>query len=480
MQNKVTVGLSRLVTLWLIGWSAIVSAQTFLVPPYLQPGNSPNLSKEQKVLIWQTDSIPGNFTVLCTSLSTASAKPLKVKVTSDKLQLLNKTTYLYRAELAGLKFDETYSYEVILNNKSLYKGQFDARTKKTQTRFAVFGDCGTGSLQQAQIAYQVYQQKPQFVLITGDQVYSNGRELEYRHRFFPFYTSPDAVPDKGAPLMNTVPFYMILGNHDIYSSNFDKYPDGLAFFYYNDLPRNAPVPAYVIEPEGNPELVKAFKKNTSPRYPGISNYSYDYGNVHITCLDANTYINPLDPTLLEWFRNDIKNSKADWKIVSYHHPAFNGSPTHYDYQIMRLIAPICEELGVDLVLTGHVHNYQRTVPLKFSPKVDEVNNRYVVSDAGSVDGKFTLDTTFDGVNNTRPNGIIYIVTGAGGAALYDKEISDNPELWKKGTPENWVPYTVKLISDKHSFTMIETDGKKLNLTQLDVGGNTLDQITITK
>ncbi|HRJ28465.1 MAG TPA: metallophosphoesterase [Cyclobacteriaceae bacterium] len=480
MQNKVAIGLNRLVTLWLIGCSSIVAAQKLLVPPYLQPGNSPNLSKEQKVLIWQTDSIPGNFTVLCTSLSTASSKPLKVKVTSDKLQLLNKTTYLYRAELAGLKFDETYSYEVILNSKSLYKGQFDSRTKKAQTRFAVFGDCGAGTSQQAQIAYQVYQQKPQFVLVTGDQVYSNGRELEYRHRFFPFYTSPDAAPDKGAPLMNTVPFYMLLGNHDIYSANFNKYPDGLAFFYYNDLPRNGPLPAYVIQPEGNPELIKAFKKNTSPRYPGISNYSYDYGNVHITCLDANTYVNPLDPTLIEWFRNDIKNSKADWKIVSYHHPAFNGSPTHYDYQIMRLIAPICEELGVDLVLTGHVHNYQRTVPLKFSPKVDETTNRYVVSDAGSVDGRFTLDTIFDGVNNTRPNGIIYIVSGAGGAVLYDKEISDNPALWKKGTPENWVPYTVKVISDKHSFTMIETDGKKLNLKQLDVSGNILDEITITK
>ena len=201
--------------------------------------------------------------------------------------------------------------------------------------------------------------------------------------------------------MNTIPFYAVIGNHDIYSANFDKHPDGLAFFYYNDLPRNAPIPEYVVTPEGNAELVKAFRKNASPRYPGISNYSFDYGNVHFTILDANSYVNPLDPKLIEWFKNDIKNSKADWKIVSYHHPGFNSSPTHYDYQVMRLLAPICEELGVDMVLTGHVHNYQRTVPLKFNPTIDATTNRFAISDEGSVNGTFTLDTEFDGESNTR-------------------------------------------------------------------------------
>ncbi|MDZ7645921.1 MAG: metallophosphoesterase [Cytophagales bacterium] len=153
------------------------------------------------------------------------------------------------------------------------------------------------------------------------------------------------------------------------------------------------------------------------------------------CLDANSYTNPLDPNLIQWLAEDLRNSKADWKIVAYHHPGFNSSKAHYDYQYMRLLSPIFEQLGVDLVLTGHVHNYQRSVPLTFDPKKNEDGTQYVITEEGHVDGKFTLDEIYDGVTNTKPKGIIYIVSGAGGAPLYDNSISGNPEMWKHEPPE---------------------------------------------
>jgi hypothetical protein len=106
--------------------------------------------------------------------------------------------------------------------------------------------------------------------------------------------------------------------------------------------------------------------------------------------------------------------------------------------------------------------------------------QYVISKEGRVDGKFTLDQEFDGVTKTKPKGIIYIVTGAGGAALYDKEMSAKPFMWKHEPQENWVPFTVKMVSDIHSFTLIETAGKKLQLRQLDSRNQVIDQITITK
>lgn len=454
-------------------------AQQLLVPPYLQPGNASSLTKEQKVIIWQTDSVAANFLVECTPTGTPG-KPIKAKPVVTKLHLLNKTTLLYRATLTGLKPDQAYKYTVSLNGKTIAETKFETRTKKPQTRFVVFGDCGAGTMQQAEIAFQVYQQKPQFILLTGDMVYNNGRELEYRHRFFPYYLAPEPIPYKGAPLMNSIPFYMLLGNHDTYSANLSKYPDGLAYFYYTDLPRNAPVTSLTVTPTGDQQLVNAFKKNNAPRFPVTANYSFDHGNVHITCLDANDYVNPLDPILVEWLRNDIGNSKADWKIVAYHHPGFNSSKAHYNQQWMRLLSPLLEELGVNLVLTGHVHNYQRSVPLKFNPKKDETGTRFVISAEGRVDGVFTLDTSFDGITNTKPDGIIYIVTGAGGASLYDKEFGSNPELWKHDPPENWVPFTAKMITDKHSFTLIETNGTLLTLKQIDTSGNTLDEIRITR
>lgn len=470
---------TRIVAVLLVLVSIAGYSQTILVPPYLQPGNAPTLSKEQKVLIWQTDSIPGTYKVEF-SVNTPGQKKSVAKISSTKLFLKNKTTYLYRATLAGLKFDSEYSYRVLMNEQPLAESQFRTRTKKMQTKFVVFGDCGAGTPQQAGIAYQVFKQKPEFVLVTGDNVYVKGLESEYRKNFFPYYAAKEADSLKGASLMSSVPFYMILGNHDVYGSEFDKTPDGLAYFYYNDLPLNGPDTKHVVEPTGPEELIKSFMAATKPRFPKMSNYSFEQGNVHITCIDANPYVSPLDHDFIQWLANDLRSSKADWKIVSYHHPGFNSSKAHYDYQLMRLLSPILEELGVDLVLTGHVHNYQRSLPLTFEPKKDSTGTQYLISKEGRVDGKFTLDQQYDGITKTKPKGIIYIVTGAGGAPLYDPSLSGKPELWKHDPQANWVPFTAKIVSDIHSFTSIETIGKKLVLKQMNAKGVAFDEITITK
>ena len=474
--------LKRILLTGLMGCGLTVSAQEILVQPYIQPGNASTLIKEQKVLIWHTDSVPATFTVeFAPGNSLADAKKIEtVKVSFAQLKLRGQTTLLYRATLSGLKFDTDYCYRVRMGGKEISTAVFASRTKKKSTRFAVFGDCGTGSAEQKAIAYQVSLQKPQFVLIPGDIVYNKGIVLEYHARFFPVYLDAGAAKDKGAPLMKTVPFYMLLGNHDIYGADLDKNPGGLAYFYFSDLPVNAPIPQSGLQATGKPETVKAFVKVTGGRYPGTANYSFDYGNVHITCLDANYYVNPLDPGMVEWMKNDILSSTADWKIVTFHEPGFNSSKTHDEFQPMRLLSPVLEALGVDMVFNGHVHNYQRTMPLKFAPKVNEKGDQYVISLDGRVDGKFTLDQKFDGVTQTKPDGIIYIVSGGGGAALYDRDISNKPEQWKHEPPENWVPFTVKLISDTHSFTMIETEGKKLTLRQINLEGTEIDKIKVTK
>lgn len=458
------------------------TAQQLIVRPYLQPGNAPTLSKEQKVVIWQTDSVPGTYKVEFVKGSTLDgvAKPGVAKVAVEALVFFGRTSYLYRAPLTGLEFDAEYTYRISLGDKVIANTTFATRTKKPATKFVAFGDCGTASPQQAAVAYQIYQQKPQFVLATGDLAYNNGLEREFRARFFPAYTNPEPSLERGAPLMQSIPFYMFVGNHDVYGSDLQKFPDGLAYFYYSDVPTNAPYAQLTTEVTGPADRVKAFKKATDGRFPKITNYSFDYGNVHFTVLDANTYVNPLDLGLVEWMKRDIGSSKADWKIVAFHHPGFNSSKAHYDYQQMRLLSPLFEELGVDMVFNSHVHNYQRSVPLKFAPKIAESGDHYVVTKEGRVDGKFTLDDKFDGVANTKANGIIYIVSGAGGAGLYDAPISGNPELWKHDNPENWVPFTVKLISDVHSFTMVETNGKTLVLKQINATGETLDEIKMTK
>jgi hypothetical protein len=183
-------------------------------------------------------------------------------------------------------------------------------------------------------------------------------------------------------------------------------------------------------------------------------------------------------------------------MVFFHQPGFNASAKHNAEQQMRLLAPDFEAGGVDVVFAGHVHNYQRTKPLKFAPtkvvktkaakaaaktatktkkKTEKADEE--TSGAGFlVEGNFTLDEKFDGAANTRPEGIIYIVTGGGGAKLYDSDFTDQPDKWKVGGTQ----FITKFISDRHSFSIVDLDAKKLVLRQVDEDGKEIDKITVTK
>jgi acid phosphatase type 7 len=454
------------------------SAQQILVSPYIQPGNASTLDYEEKVIIWQTDSIAGQFTV---EYGIRSEEYAPAEVKSTNLYLGNRHFILYRAVLPKLEFDQSYHYRVSMRGRRIIDADFETRTKEPASRFVVFGDCGAGTPGQAQIAYQAYLKKPEFILITGDNVYSRGLVNEYLRRYFPYFNREDASSDKGAPLMRSTPFYVAVGNHDVGGADLARFPDGLAYYYYSDLPQNGPALKNTVIAAGRAGQVDSFRNRTGPRFPRMANYSFDHGNVHITCLDSNPYINTNDPDLISWIENDVKSSKATWKIVAFHHPGFNSSNAHYEGQWMRALAPVFERSGVDLVLNGHVHNYQRSYPLRFDPKKDSTGKPLIGANGrGRVDGVFTLDKKFNGKRRSRPDGVIYIVTGAAGAGLYDTAFSKSPKTWVHTPVENWVPFTVKLISHVHSFSMIETKNSRLVFRQFDAKGKEFDKIELTK
>lgn len=451
-------------------------SQQIQVRPYIQPGNAPALSREEKVIIWQTDSIPASFTVAY-GTNRSYNTPAIVKITA--LNLGNAHPIIYRAVLPDLTFNTQYHYRVSMNGNTIAEASFTTRSTKSSARFVVFGDCGIGTAAQAKVAWQTSLIKPEFVLITGDNVYSRGRVSEYLKNYFPYFNGTETSSAKGAPLIRSVPFYVVVGNHDVAASNLVTYPDGLAYFYYFDHPLNAPAFKRTVTARGTPEQLAAFKKATGSRYPDMANYSFDHGNVHIVCIDANIYVHPFEQDFLEWLENDLKSSKATWKIVNYHQPGFNSSNAHYSQQWMRVLSPVFERSGVDLVLNGHVHNYQRSHPLQFAPDLNAAG-KPIIDSTGKVNGKFTLDTRFDGKENKKPNGVIYIVTGAAGAGLYDTAFSNKPAKWVHLPESNWVPFTARFISHVHSFSVIETKGNKLTFKQLDADGKLLDEIRIKK
>jgi 3',5'-cyclic AMP phosphodiesterase CpdA len=347
---------------------------------------------------------------------------------------------------------------VTWNGGVVFEAEAQVRKPGAQ-RWVVFGDAADGSKEQAAIAKAVLDQGPDAVFIAGDLVYDRGRASEYRAHFFSVYNS------ETTPLMRRVPFLGVPGNHDV---PFGKFEDSSAYYAYWSQPLNGPDlriggPSAAPVVRGVHDAVVAA---AGPAFPRMASYSFDAGPVHWTVLDSNPYADWESPALKAWLEADLRAAKgAAWRIVALHHPLFQGSFHHAKDQWMRPLSPVLEKHGVDLVLAGHVHNYQRTAPLRFRPT--RVGPR-----GQPVEGQFTVDEVFDGKAHTRPNGIIHLVTGAGGAELYD--------LWQTEAQASWQPWTRAFRSDLHSFTVLDVEAKSLRLRQLNTEGRELDAITITK
>jgi hypothetical protein len=210
----------------------------------------------------------------------------------------------------------------------------------------------------------------------------------------------------------------------------------------------------------------------------MSNYSFDVGDVHFLCLDSNTYVDPTDTRWRDYIDADLGATDATWRFVIYHHPAFNVGTEHYEEQHMRVLSPIFESHGVDFVLSGHEHNYQRTRPLRFAPSgVGKAAQRHAKDRL--VPGTFTVDTRFDGQTVTTPDGILYITTGAGGKHLYDRDYNDAPETWLRDDDQR-VAYVARMVTDRHSLTVFDVQGARLTMRQVDEWGREIDRVQVTK
>lgn len=473
-----------LAVLLIISFDSVI-AQTktgdnvFVASPYLQIGSQPTARSLQ--LLWHAKDADAVWTV--EHKANAGAAWIKTgNPTLTKISVAGIESHVvYRASITGLLPGSTFMYRVIKDGKEVFTAQAQApRSVEQPFRFDVFGDIGAGTPEAKQIANGVFNSKPNIVFVPGDIVYDYGLISEYQTKFWPIYNA-DKADTVGVPLMRSVPFVAAVGNHDADSRDLDKYPDALAYYLFWDQPLNGPVGKeggpFVPILKGSDINKKAFMDGASDRYPRMTNFSFNYGNSHWTVIDADTYVDWTDSTLRAWVAKDLAGAKdATWRFVMYHHPGFNSSREHFEQQQMRLLSPIFEAGKVDIVFNGHVHNYQRSFPMRFVP-----NNKGVLLVGGKdaktirgrvVTGKWTLDKKFNGKTNTKAQGVIYVVTGAGGQELYNPEQQSDPDSWQK--------FTDKFISIIHSFTVVDVKGKTLKLQQLAAKGKVLDSITITK
>jgi predicted phosphodiesterase len=208
---------------------------------------------------------------------------------------------------------------VTLAASTLVAAQDAALPKKEgSVRFAVIGDSGTGGSTQRRVAERLaasHAQFPfEFAVMLGDNLYGSERPSDFAAKFERPYK----------PLLDAgVRFYASLGNHDDPTQRFYK-------------PFNM-----------NGERYYSFK---APR-----------GSVRFFALDSNY----MDQAQLAWLEKELAASDSDWKICFFHHPIYSSGDKHgSDAALRDQLEPLFLKHGVDLVLTGHEHFYERLKPQK--------------------------------------------------------------------------------------------------------------------
>jgi acid phosphatase type 7 len=445
----------------------------FAVKPYLQLGNRDSSSSNLD-LVWMSKSAD-NWKL---EVKEATSENWRTMSTPTAVAFSPSALFILHAQFTNLKAGQPFAYRLFRQDQEVFKSTAIAKKGPRQPyRFLVLGDIGAKTESERKVVFQAHLSKPDLMVLAGDIVYQNGLLSEYFDKLFPIYNSDNTSIKTGAPLLRSVISVAALGNHDIALAanssgiDFNKLPDALAYYLVWSQPLNGPLTnkagANVPKIMGSSENISHFLQGAENKFPRMGNYSFDYGNSHWLVLDANHYMDWTNKALRDWVTADLENAKqAKWKFVCFHQPGFSIDIAHSKEQRMRLLCDIFEKEGVDVVFSGHAHDYQRSYPLYFKAKGK--NGQLASNSDGTVSGDLVIDKNFDGVKDTAPKGIIYIVTGAGGAGLY----GSNPSLQKT--------FTDKFISSTHSLTICDVNGSILTVRQISEDGDLLDHFSIKK
>lgn len=251
--------------------------------------------------------------------------------------LLPNTTYYYAVgtAMADLEGDDTSHFFRTSPLPGL----------ATPLRIWVVGDAGTANTDQRRVrtAYlnSVGPNTAQAWLWLGDNAYASGTEAEFQAAVF---------ENMYEPVLRNTTLWPCPGNHDYYSGA-DATTGTGPYFDLFALPTNG-------QSGGVASNTEAY-------------YSYDIGNVHFISLDS--YDSPRSPTgaMANWLTADLAfaHAKSEWIIAYWHHPPYSKGSNNSDdpadsggllQEMRQNILPILEAGGVDLVLCGHSHTYERS------------------------------------------------------------------------------------------------------------------------
>ena len=298
---------------------------------------------------------------------------------------------IHEVHLTGLKPGETYDYRVRYGKEVLQPASFTTSPPSgtREWRLVVYGDNRSNPGTHKRNVEQIMKLKPGIVLNSGDLVARGKVYEQWKPQYFD--------PLRG--LAEYVPIFPCLGNHE---QN--------AVHYYN----------YMSLPNENREVY----------------YSFDYANAHIISLNSNAKDAPfqLGEPQTEWLIRDLEaNKDAEWKIVFFHHPLFRCHPTRGITAQRWVWQPIFDKYGVDLVINGHDHYYQRTYAI------------------GNYTGK-------------PRRGVYHLISGGGGAGTYPV-VPKVHAAFRRQT---------------HHITMLEVMGDRILGRAVDIDGNIFDAFVMDK
>ena len=368
----------------------------FNAGPYLN-----NVTETSISIVWETDR-PADFII---EYGKQIPFDKKLEVTSQKIETEPQLpeSNIHKITLQNLEPETPYFYNIkakAFDGSEMQSGNLTFSTAIKNDKpfsFGVVGDTEARPHVNDQVSKLLWDERPNFLLIVGDLTDGGVRDhkFEWNYEYFQGMTQ----------LASRVPVFPVAGNGE----------DDL--FWYD-------------------------RYHVLPAAEGF--YSFRYGNAEFFMLNSNV---PEDfapgGKQYKWLEEKLKRSTAHWKFVAHHHAPYSSDDDDYgdswknstpmgDLSI-RKIVPLYERYNVDMVFFGHLHTYQRTLPIK--------NN--------------TVDNH---------NGIIYVQGGGGGGNLED--FAPSRAWFSAKTYRGHHYFTVTISSNELSFRMYDTSGKLKDYLEL--------------
>lgn len=263
---------------------------------------------------------------------------------------------------------------------------------RSPVRVWAIGDSGTANqdardVRDAFLAFSAARPADLWLML-GDNAYDDGTDAEYQAAVFETYPS----------MLRTTPLWATLGNHDGHTAN--SATESGPYYDVFTLPREGEIGGVASGTEAY--------------------YSFDYANIHFICLESFETNRLPTGAMLTWLQADLDATNQEWIVAFWHHPPYTKGSHNSDsepelVQMRGFALPILEAGGVDLVLCGHSHSYERSYLLDghygLSTTLDP---EAMILDGGDGredgDGAYTKHTLADPAHR----GAVYAVAGSSG------------------------------------------------------------------